>query len=1104
MDKIITKLFPSIAGGPFGMILSFALSMVASAIISKIFAPDMPKNSASSQTPDPGNRQTITPAGNNKLPVVYGTAWVGGIITDLTITSDNQTMFWCIALSEVTNTDPNSTGSPDTITFGDIYFGGKKCIFDGTDQSKVVSLQDPSTGEVQDVSGYLNIYLYKNGSGQPTNTSSSAVTIMSQSGLVYTWDGSKLMSNCAFAIVKLQYSQSRNLTGLPQMKFQITNSRKDTGDCFYDYFVSQRYGAAIDPSLIDTASLTALTTYSNQTVNYTTYGGGTSTIKRYQFDGTIDPNQKIMNNIQIMADCCNCLVRYNEITGQWGVVVQQPTYTVAMDLNDSNIISGISVTPIDLSNSFNIIEVKFPDGAQTDTFASATFDLAVLNPSLLFPNEPVNKQSLNLNLVNSDVRAQYLANIMLEAAREDLQVQFDIDYTGLQLQAGDIVTVTNANYGWIAKPFRLIKVTQKFNDGGQVFATLSLTEFNSAVYDDKNVTQFTPYPNTGLPSPTTFGTVPAPTIGTILPNASNPAFSVNVTSSSAGITQYAEVWYSAYQYPTDAQRIFAGTTEVNANGDPYQPSTALPPVQLFNIPAGNWYFFSRMVNALASSQFSLASNVLQWRPTTFQFTERYIAVAYADDINGGGFSLDPRGKSYYGLYNSTSTTVPTTASSYKWYLADPLFGTSIYLVYISYNNRKFGFDTDFAMYAGGSGAFVPATAAKFDYRIWSALEDGNNYIDLDHSTGQVIQTGTTTVSTGEIAVNNTVDGKLVASLAEFLTFPNGASTYTGSAATVTIDKYGRIVGFAAPDDFYFSRQDWLATSGQTAFTPTARNADYLAGQDLIFQNGALLSIDDYTETSTTFTLNVGATLDDVITCVSMRAKSSSKYYENMFISVASVSTNQVIWDAAQMPYQIINIGDALTFSSVGTPTDYIVTGVNYTTRTITFSSNPTVSAGAEIFRRRASGASYPVFSRYEFDLNNDTTYTPTTWAVDSGYELIFLNGTVVNEQDYDIVGGAITNFQALTTGKMVVIQFGINNLTTAIGTMANVVAYSVTGQLLYSFTYNINAFDLYANGMLLKPSTDYSTGTNTYTMASSFDNNTTILVQQTFTSQGAA
>jgi len=155
------------------------------------------------------------------------------------------------------------------------------------------------------------------------------------------------------------------------------------------------------------------------------------------------------------------------------------------------------------------------------------------------------------------------------------------------------------------------------------------------------------------------------------------------------------------------------------------------------------------------------------------------------------------------------------------------FGTNIYLVFQNYSNRRFGFDTDFAAYAGGTGLFVPSTSAKFDFRLCSALEDGINIIDLDHSTGQVIQTGTTTntVNTGQIAVKNTNDGQLIASLDVFLPQIAEGEYLTGSAATVTVDRYGRVVGFSSPDNFYFSgygRLLYIATDTlQTAAFPAA-------------------------------------------------------------------------------------------------------------------------------------------------------------------------------------------------------------------------------------------------------------------------------------------
>jgi len=1083
--------------------LSFAIQMVASAILSKLLAPSPPSQAAQQPEPNPGSRAQTPPAGDNKLPVIYGHAWTGGIITDLSITNDNQTLYYVFALSEVTNTETG--GTPDTITFGDVYFGGKKCVFDGTDLTKVISLLDPSTGESQDVSGYINVYLYKNGSLNPANTTQSAISVMSDSNLTYQWNNDKLMTNCAFAIIKLKYSQSRNLTGLQATNFELTNARKAPGDCFLDYLSSTRYGAAIPVANIDTASLTALNTYSNQTITYTTYSGGSSTMKRFEFNGTLDTAQKIMKNIQSMADCCDCLVKYNEITGLWGVIVQSPTYSVAMDINDSNIIGPISISPIDISNSFNIIETKFPDGTQQDSFNAATFDLAEIAPELLFPNEPVNKQSVSLYLVNNSVTAQYIANRMLEAAREDLQIQCEINYIGLELEAGDIVTVTNTNYGWSAKLFRILKVTEKFGENGTVTATLSLSEYNPTVYDDYNVTQFTPADNTGLPSPTTFGTVYPPVVTAQYPSIVNPAFTLRIQTSSAGISEYANIYYSAYQYPTEDQLIFAGTTEVQPQGVPYVVNTYMPDVQLFNIPAGDWYFFCQMVNNLANSNYSLASTKLTWRPTTFQYTEKYLSVAYADNITGtSNFSLSPTGRLYYGLYNNTSTSPSTNPSDYKWYLADPAFGTNKFLCYINRTGRKFSFDTDFADYASGTGQFVPTTIADFDPRLWSALPDGSNVIDLDTKTGQVIATGTTTTGTGQVKVSNTQDGQLIASLDQFLDF-GGPTTYTGSAATITVDIYGRVVGFTTPDNFYMTIAYFTATSGQTVFSVT-RASTYIQGQCLVFLNGCLLSDTEYTDTggaTGTVTLSTGATLNDIVTIYSMRAISSGNYYDNTHLQVESVSGSDIVWNAAAMPYQYINAGDLITFSNSGTPTTYTVSSVNYGTRTITFTGAVTASIGNAIYTYRASGSSYPVFSRFETTLTSASSYTPTDWQFNSGYELPFYNGTIVPDADYDIVGNTYTNIPAVSDGLLTIIQFSGNNTTTPTGTPQNVITYTNVGQTYYSFNFTSGALGIYANGVLYEGGVDYTTSTNSYSLTNS-PTESFIIQQQTFARAGAA
>ena len=1177
-------------------VISFAISMVASTIISSLFAPKQP---GLPNLPNPGNPQQVPPSGNNLLPILYGEAYVGGIITDLSITSDNQDIYWVIALSEVTNTETG--GTPDTITFGNIYWGGRKVIFNGsstptitsigsvtawssstpnqitmsssiatslqigdelqfgpdtsytrytigqinqidatnyliiftaslvgvstgstvyqyyfasdTNSSQVTGLLDESTGNVQDVTGYMDIYLYKNGSNQPVNTTQSAISVMQSSGLVYTWDSSKLMSNCAFAIVHLKYNSSLNLTGLAQTRFQIINSRSSPGDCFLDFLTSTRYGAAVPVAQIDTNSLIALNTYSNGVFTFTGFDSVIYTQSRFQFNGTLDSTVKVLDNLQNMASCCDCLVKYNEILGLWGVVVQTPVYIPVMDINNSNIISSISVTPIDLTNTFNVAQCQYPDGSNQNSFASVTFNLAIIDPSLLFPNEPVNQQTINLYLTNNNVTVQYLANRFLKSCREDLQVQLDLNYVGIQLEAGDIVTVTNVNYGWAAKLFRISKVIEKFGANGQVTATLTLMEYNPAVYDDVNITQFTPAPNSGLGNPSSFSALSAPTIVSSQPTAVNPSFGVSVTTPTTGIVQYAEIWYSAYSTPTASQYIFAGTTSIQPAGNPFTAGAAIPTVTLTGIPSGNWYFFSRMVNSLAKSAYSPASTVFNWRPTTFQYTQKYLSVAYADDTSGTNFSLHPVGRLYYGLANQATNVPSTTPSDYTWYLANPTFGTGTgglplkYLAYINRTGRLFSFATDSAGYAAGTAQFVPTTSSLYDFTLWSALPDGTNIIDLDQRTGQTIATGTTSTGAGEVSVINTTDGQVVAALQQFLDF-GGPSTFTASTvASLTIDIYGRVVGFTQIDEFFMTISQFVATASQTVFSVT-RDSTYIQGQCLVFENGILLQESDYTDTggsTGTVTLSTGATLGDNITIISMRAISSAIFYDNTHITVGSIASNVVTWNIASMPYNAINIGDQLAFANTGSPTLYTVTGVNYTTAQITFSSAVTgVSAGAPIYTYRAASSSYPVFTRYSQTVTNASSYTPTLWNFDSGYELPFINGSAMNAYDYNLAGNTYYSTPDLMNGTLDIIQFTGNNVTTPTGNYTNVVAYTVIGQLSYTFTSIANAFNLFMNGALLVNGTDYTSTTSNYNLTNYPTNNTTVLQQQTFARYGAA
>lgn len=1169
-------------------IAAMAINIAVSMIVAKN-AQSQLEDALAGSSQNPGNRQSAPPATNNKLPVIYGSAWVGGTVTDMVISNDNQWIYYVIALSEVTN-----NGS-DVYTFGDIYYTGRKVILgantdphsadlytdaltsiylddDASDAIvghyvfgsniptnayvvrnigyvrnrgfqyeisnslinlttdaqnvaltfsaerepnnyayKVVALNDPSTS-IQDtaINDNLYIYLYNNGINSQTNSPYSAYTIMNGGGsfnvdLTYKWTNQQ-MTNCAFAIVQMQYNQEVGTTGFQQMKFQINNPRNKPGDCFLDYFTNSVYGAGLTTSQVDTNSLTALNNYCAESFTYTTYSGSTTTQQRFQFNGMVDTNNSIMNNLQEMATSCDCLIKYNEVTGLWGVIVQQPTYTVAMAIDDSNMIGSLSVSPLDISNSYNIIEAKFPDNVTQDGFNTAIFDLAQIAPNLLYPNEPINKQTVTLSLVNNSVTAQYIANRLLEAGREDLSITCKVDYTGLQLEAGDIVSITNTNYGWNAKLFRISKITEQFGSDGTITADLILSEYNPQIFDDRNITQFTPAVNTSLPSALVFGYLAAPIINNQTPTAPVPFFYVNVVAPNNGVTQYAEIYYSAYLTPTSSQLIFAGTTDIKPSGDTYAAGQSMPPVVITGVASGDWYFFYKIVNNLGASALSAPSSKLYWRPMTFQYSNRYLMLAYADDSTGlTGFSYNPRNKIYFGVYPTDEIINSTDPTNYKWFPAIPNFGTTNYLLYANWGNRSASFATGTANYFGGSedqGNFV-STNINYSGAIWSGVIDpidtSQSYIDLDKQTGQQVLTGSTT-NYGALAVQPSTDGRLQVALNKFISFgsdANGAEILqkTVQPALLTVDIYGRVVGFENADNFYVTIKNFTATSGQTVFNVT-RDASYRINNCLVFENGTLVDISEYTDTAGstgTVTFSSGRTLNDRITIISFRS------YHLATAGSFVIGIN----------YTITNLG---TTTNAQWNTIAGTTGITYAVGSAFTCAN--IGAGM------GTGQAYNIydsFTRYTQNVSNVFSITPTS-PITSGFEYLFINGIALLDPDYDIdVNGNIINLPTdITTGvsgTLTVIQWAANNLSIPNGNPYAVLGNTSVGQSNYTFGLTQYAFNLYINGVFqingtTTPSTftpnDYTTVSGGYTLSTTPANYTNFLLQQSFTRTGAA
>lgn len=463
---------------------------------------------------------------------------------------------------------------------------------------------------------------------------------------------SRRMNGTAFCIVRIAYNQDAGTSSLSPITFNVSHYLNNTGvakagDVWYDYITNPVYGGAVDADFVNTSSATFLNTYGDQTITFTDSNGVTTTQPRYRVNGVLDAGQSVLSNIDRIMSACDSWMTYNAALGQWAIVVNKAE-SVSYAFNDNNIIGDIRVSATDITSSINQIEARFPFKQNKD---QASFVNIEIPPELLYPNEPVNKYSITYDLVNDSVQAQYLANRLLEQSREDLIVSFNTTFYGIQVDAGNVISVTNSDYGWTSKPFRVIKVNEVSLPDGTLGAKLELSEYNADVYDDKDITQFTPVPNSNLPSANYFSPLSAPTVSSSTASSAIPNFAVTTTIPSVGRVTYVNLFYTTSTTPTATDwKLLSAENLVDGNA--YTPGSSL----IFNnqvlatgtTTTATYYFCYIVGNENTKSLQSPTSASFVWNPVT--------------GANGTRTAI----LDMYQWSASTPTTFPVGVSVYTW------------------------------------------------------------------------------------------------------------------------------------------------------------------------------------------------------------------------------------------------------------------------------------------------------------------------------------------------------------------------------------------------------------------------------------------------------
>ena len=214
---------------------------------------------------------------------------------------------------------------------------------------------------------------------------------------------------------------------------------------------------------------------------------------RYTINGLIDTSKPVFENMESITNSCATWLSYNNLTGQWSVVINQVTApTISFD--DDTIVGEINMSTTSLDGFYNECEVRFHNIALRD---KEDYVLLTIPNNQRYPNEPTNRMIINAPMVNNQIQAQLLGLIELKQSRLDEIIKFSTDFSYINIDAGTVISVTNSVYGWTNKLFRVLELAER-SDGNTILIDITAQAYSDSIYDDSDLFLYYREQQTGL------------------------------------------------------------------------------------------------------------------------------------------------------------------------------------------------------------------------------------------------------------------------------------------------------------------------------------------------------------------------------------------------------------------------------------------------------------------------------------------------------------------------------------------------------------------------------------------------------------------------------
>jgi hypothetical protein len=391
--------------------------------------------------------------------IIYGTMKVGGaIVFDGTTGTNNKFLHRVIAYA-----------GHEIESFHEIYINDELLTLDGS-------------GNVTSPSRYNGKVRIKRLLGT-ANQVADPDLVSEVSG----WSSNHRLRGIAYLYIRLAFNADAFPNGVPTITtvikgkkvFDPRNSTTAWSDnpalCMRDYLVSNGYGlgedaANLDDTLISTAADVC------QFFNYPTLTGATRFTTNGAFTTALTPYDLLGDLLTSMGG----LLWYGQ--GKWRM---KPAYYVAptVAFDEDDIRSSITVsTRVSRRDNFNIVKGTFR--GEESNWQVTDYPEVTNSAFVAADNGEESVIDIDLPFTSDAVTARRIARIALERNRQQITVGAAFGMRALQVQTGDIITLTNARFGWTNKEFEVVSWTFGLADTYDLQTQLSLRETAASVFDD--------------------------------------------------------------------------------------------------------------------------------------------------------------------------------------------------------------------------------------------------------------------------------------------------------------------------------------------------------------------------------------------------------------------------------------------------------------------------------------------------------------------------------------------------------------------------------------------------------------------------------------------